>query len=106
MVLPGKLPPWPPRVSVSERATRPPSRRRRFGASTVAFAEVETERAGAAARERACRGVRGAKPLEKQMKRFFRIDYKGTPRHVIEAADGGPWRLLEGEIFGRYEAGE
>jgi 2-keto-4-pentenoate hydratase/2-oxohepta-3-ene-1,7-dioic acid hydratase in catechol pathway len=40
------------------------------------------------------------------MKRFFRIDYKGTPRHVIEAADGGPWRLLEGDLFGQYEAGD
>jgi 2-keto-4-pentenoate hydratase/2-oxohepta-3-ene-1,7-dioic acid hydratase in catechol pathway len=40
------------------------------------------------------------------MKKFFRIDYKGTPRHVIEAADGGPWRLLEGELFGQYEAGD
>src|SRR5262249_14328965 len=29
----------------------------------VASAEAETERAGEAARERACRGVRGAKPL-------------------------------------------
>ena len=40
------------------------------------------------------------------MKKFFRIDYHGTPRHVIEAADGGPWRLLEGELFGSYEAGD
>jgi len=38
----------------NERAsepTRPPSRRRRFGASAVAVAEAETERAGEAARE-------------------------------------------------------
>src|SRR5438045_6897979 len=55
---------------------------------------------------RASSGVRGANTREKEMKRFFRIDYKGTPRHVIEAAEGGPWRLLEGEIFGRYEAGD
>jgi 2-keto-4-pentenoate hydratase/2-oxohepta-3-ene-1,7-dioic acid hydratase in catechol pathway len=40
------------------------------------------------------------------MRKFFRIDYKGTPRHAIEAADGGPWRLLEGELFGQYEAGD
>ena len=40
------------------------------------------------------------------MKKFFRVDYKGTPRHVIEAADGGPWRLLEGDLFGQYEAGD
>ena len=40
------------------------------------------------------------------MKKFFRIDYNGTPRHVIEAAEGGPWRLLEGELFGNYEAGD
>ena len=36
----------------------------------VAFAEAETERAGEAARERACGGVRGAKPLgqDKEMR--------------------------------------
>ena len=34
-----------------ERATRPPSRQRRFGASALAFAEAATERAGEAARE-------------------------------------------------------
>src|SRR5437870_12078986 len=34
------------RASDSEWATRPPWRRRRFGASAVAFAEAETERAG------------------------------------------------------------
>jgi hypothetical protein len=51
------------RASGSERL---PSRRSRFGASAVAFAEAEatrTERAGVAARESACGGVRGAKPL-------------------------------------------
>ena len=40
------------------------------------------------------------------MKKFFRIDYKGQPRHVIEAAADGPWRLLEGELFDSYEAGD
>lgn len=40
------------------------------------------------------------------MKKFFRIDYNGTPRYVIEAAAAGPWRLLEGELFGNYEAGD
>jgi 2-keto-4-pentenoate hydratase/2-oxohepta-3-ene-1,7-dioic acid hydratase in catechol pathway len=38
------------------------------------------------------------------MRRFFRIEYEGTPRHVI-AEDQG-WRLLEGELFGGYDAGE
>lgn len=38
------------------------------------------------------------------MKKFYRIDHKGTPRHVIE--DGGRWRLLEGDVFGRHEAGD
>jgi 2-keto-4-pentenoate hydratase/2-oxohepta-3-ene-1,7-dioic acid hydratase in catechol pathway len=37
------------------------------------------------------------------MKRFFRIDYNGTPRHAVE--EGGAWRLVEGDLFGRYEAG-
>jgi 2-keto-4-pentenoate hydratase/2-oxohepta-3-ene-1,7-dioic acid hydratase in catechol pathway len=36
--------------------------------------------------------------------KFFRIDYRGTPRHVIE--QGTTWRLLEGDLFGRYEAGD
>ena len=40
------------------------------------------------------------------MKKFYRIDYHGTPRHVIEAAPDGPWRLLEGELFESYEAGD
>jgi 2-keto-4-pentenoate hydratase/2-oxohepta-3-ene-1,7-dioic acid hydratase in catechol pathway len=38
------------------------------------------------------------------MKKFYRIDHLGTPRHVIE--EGGRWRLLEGDLFGRYEAGD
>jgi 2-keto-4-pentenoate hydratase/2-oxohepta-3-ene-1,7-dioic acid hydratase in catechol pathway len=38
------------------------------------------------------------------MTRFFRIEYEGTPRHVI-AEDQG-WRLLEGDLFGGYEAGD
>jgi 2-keto-4-pentenoate hydratase/2-oxohepta-3-ene-1,7-dioic acid hydratase in catechol pathway len=38
------------------------------------------------------------------MKKFYRIDYQGTPRHAIE--EGGTWRLLEGDLFDRYRAGE
>ena len=38
------------------------------------------------------------------MKRFYRIDYKGTPRHVVE--EQGLWRLVEGDMFGAYEGGE
>ena len=38
------------------------------------------------------------------MKRFFRIDYNGQPRHVIE--QDGEWRLLNGDLFGSYSAGE
>ena len=41
----------------------------------------------------------------RQMKKFYRIDYNGTPRHVIEAAEAGPWRLLEGELFGTLRGG-
>ena len=37
------------------------------------------------------------------MTKFYRIEYNGTPRHVIE--DGGRWRLLEGDLFARHEAG-
>jgi 2-keto-4-pentenoate hydratase/2-oxohepta-3-ene-1,7-dioic acid hydratase in catechol pathway len=38
------------------------------------------------------------------MKRFYRIDHRGTPRHVVE--ENGIWRLVEGDIFGNYEAGD
>src|SRR5215207_2953689 len=37
------------------------------------------------------------------MTRFLRIDYNGQPRHVLE--QGGEWRLLEGDLFGRYTSG-
>jgi 2-keto-4-pentenoate hydratase/2-oxohepta-3-ene-1,7-dioic acid hydratase in catechol pathway len=38
------------------------------------------------------------------MTKFYRIEYKGSPRHVIEA--DGRWRLLEGDLFDRHEAGD
>lgn len=38
------------------------------------------------------------------MKKFYRIEYRGEPRHVIEEA--GAWRLLEGDLFGSHRAGE
>lgn len=38
------------------------------------------------------------------MTRVFRIEHNGEPRHAIEEA--GAWRLLEGDLFGRYRAGE
>ena len=38
------------------------------------------------------------------MKRFYRIEYHGSPRHAIE--EGGTWRLLEGDLFGSYRAGD
>jgi 2-keto-4-pentenoate hydratase/2-oxohepta-3-ene-1,7-dioic acid hydratase in catechol pathway len=38
------------------------------------------------------------------MKRFFRIEYAGRPRHVV--ADDQEWRLLEGDLFGQYESGD
>jgi 2-keto-4-pentenoate hydratase/2-oxohepta-3-ene-1,7-dioic acid hydratase in catechol pathway len=37
------------------------------------------------------------------MKRFYRIDQNGAPRHVVE--EGGEWRLVEGDIFGAWKAG-
>lgn len=37
------------------------------------------------------------------MKRYFRIEYNGEPRHAVEK--DGAWRLVEGEIFGAHEAG-
>ena len=38
------------------------------------------------------------------MKKLYRIDYRGTPRHVIE--DRGAWRLLDGDPFDRHSPGE
>jgi 2-keto-4-pentenoate hydratase/2-oxohepta-3-ene-1,7-dioic acid hydratase in catechol pathway len=38
------------------------------------------------------------------MKRFYRIEHKGLQRHAVE--EHGKWRLVEGDIFGSYEAGE
>lgn len=38
------------------------------------------------------------------MKRIYRIDHRGTPRHVIE--ENGRWHLLEGDLFDGYEAGD
>lgn len=38
------------------------------------------------------------------MKRFFRIEHKGTARHAIE--EGGAWRLLDGDLFGSHRAGD
>jgi 2-keto-4-pentenoate hydratase/2-oxohepta-3-ene-1,7-dioic acid hydratase in catechol pathway len=38
------------------------------------------------------------------MKKYYRIDYKGTPRHAVE--EGGTWRLIEGDLFGSRQPGE
>ena len=38
------------------------------------------------------------------MKKFYRIDYQGIPRHAIE--EGGGWRLLVGDLFGAHTAGQ
>jgi 2-keto-4-pentenoate hydratase/2-oxohepta-3-ene-1,7-dioic acid hydratase in catechol pathway len=41
------------------------------------------------------------------MKRFYRIEHRGMPRHVVEEVGGGrAWRLVEGDIFGAWSAGE
>jgi 2-keto-4-pentenoate hydratase/2-oxohepta-3-ene-1,7-dioic acid hydratase in catechol pathway len=38
------------------------------------------------------------------MDRIYRIDDKGQPRYAVEQQ--GQWRLIEGDIFDGYEAGE
>ena len=38
------------------------------------------------------------------MKRYYRIDHEGTPRHVVE--EHGAWRFVEGELFDRHTLGE
>ena len=35
--------------------------------------------------------------------RLYRIEYNGQPRYAV--ADGGDWRLVEGDIFGEYTRG-
>ncbi len=38
------------------------------------------------------------------MKRYYRIEHNGQPRHVVEQDNN--WHLIEGDIFGAHEAGE
>jgi 2-keto-4-pentenoate hydratase/2-oxohepta-3-ene-1,7-dioic acid hydratase in catechol pathway len=37
------------------------------------------------------------------MKRFFRIEHEGQPRHAVE--ENGEWHLVDGDIFGEFRAG-
>jgi 2-keto-4-pentenoate hydratase/2-oxohepta-3-ene-1,7-dioic acid hydratase in catechol pathway len=38
------------------------------------------------------------------MTRIYRIEYGGGPRHVV--ANGGEWRLVNGDVFGSHELGD
>jgi 2-keto-4-pentenoate hydratase/2-oxohepta-3-ene-1,7-dioic acid hydratase in catechol pathway len=38
------------------------------------------------------------------VKKFFRIEHKGAARYAVE--ESGDWRLVDGDIFGRYNASE
>ncbi len=38
------------------------------------------------------------------MQRFYRIDHRGTPRFVVES--GRTWQLVEGDLFGEWQAGD
>lgn len=38
------------------------------------------------------------------MKKFYRIEYHGQPRHVVET--DGHCRLVDGDVFGSYQPGE
>jgi 2-keto-4-pentenoate hydratase/2-oxohepta-3-ene-1,7-dioic acid hydratase in catechol pathway len=40
------------------------------------------------------------------MTRLFRIEHKGALRHVVATDHEPDWRIVEGDIFGRYEAGD
>ncbi len=40
------------------------------------------------------------------MRRIYRIDYEGTPRHAIDEGDPAGWRLVDGDIFGEHGLGE
>jgi 2-keto-4-pentenoate hydratase/2-oxohepta-3-ene-1,7-dioic acid hydratase in catechol pathway len=38
------------------------------------------------------------------MKRFFRIEHQGQPRHAVE--ENGDWHVVDGDIFGNFRNGE
>ncbi len=38
------------------------------------------------------------------MKRYYRFEHHGQPRHAVE--QDGVWRIVEGDMFGEHEAGE
>ncbi len=40
------------------------------------------------------------------MRRIYRVDVRGTPRHAIAEGEATEWRLVEGDIFGQYELGD
>lgn len=40
------------------------------------------------------------------MKRFYRIEYQGSPTHVVEENGTGIWHLVEGDIFGSWKKGD
>lgn len=42
--------------------------------------------------------------MTQTMKRFFRIQHNGQARHAVE--EDGAWRLVDGDLFGDYTAGE
>jgi 2-keto-4-pentenoate hydratase/2-oxohepta-3-ene-1,7-dioic acid hydratase in catechol pathway len=40
------------------------------------------------------------------MKRFYRIEHRGSARHVVEENGTGVWHLVEGDIFGSWKTGD
>jgi len=38
------------------------------------------------------------------IRRFYRIDVAGKPRHAVE--ESGEWRFVEGDLFGQFELGD
>ena len=39
------------------------------------------------------------------MRRFYRIDHNGSPRHAVEEGNSGVWHLVEGDIFASWKPG-
>ena len=39
------------------------------------------------------------------MRRFYRIEHNGSPRHVVEEGQTGVWHLVEGDMFGSWKPG-
>ena len=40
------------------------------------------------------------------MRRIYRVEYAGSPRHAVDDGNAKEWRLVVGDIFDKYELGD